>query len=162
MSIRNAMLAAGVLILAAAEAFAGSDLPQAGDTYIISRDEYHGFRGSHRIYNRVADGLVKVEYCGRSYWVRFATVAWTQLEVERENAVRVEFNRGKGWRPICAHPERQVTLLDLGVQEDPRVVVQNDGVPDQRVNRFATIISSFRTTTVDDAAKSFHGRPKDK
>ncbi len=161
MSIRNTMLVASVLIMAAADAFAESDLPKAGDTYIISRDEYHGFRGSHRIYDRMSEGLVEVEYCGRPYWVRFATVAWTQLEVERENAVRVEFNRGKGWQPICAHPERQVTLLDLGVQEDPRIVVQNDGVPVQRVSRFAAIRDTFRTT-VDDAAKSFHGRQKDK
>ncbi|POF30073.1 hypothetical protein [Roseibium marinum] len=156
MSIQHAMLAAGVFLLGAANALAGSDLPKVGDTYIISRDEYHGFRGSHRIYNRMAEGLVEVEYCGRPYWVRFATVAWTQIEVERENAVRVEFNQGKGWRPICAHPERQVTLLDLGVQEDPRIVVQNDGVPVHRVSRFSAIRNSFKTA-VDTAARSYHG-----
>lgn len=147
----------GMLLLGGTNAFADSDFPEGLDTYIISRDENYGFRGSHRIYNRMSDGLVEVQYCGRSYWVRFATIAWTQLEVEQDYAVRVEFNRGKGWRPICEHPERQVTLRDLGIQDDPRIVVQNDGAPVQRVNRFAAIRNSFFQAGGPDAAKSFHG-----
>ncbi|PVB62750.1 hypothetical protein [Labrenzia sp. 011] len=155
MSNQCAMFVAGAVLLGVTNAFAGSAPPSVGDTYLISRDQYHGFRGSHRIYDRQSEGLVEVKYCGRSYWVRFATVAWTQLEVERQNAVRVEFSRGKGWRPICEHPEQQVTLPDLGIQEDPRIVVQNDGVPVHRVNRFAAIRNSFKTS-VEKAARSYH------
>ncbi|WP_269582052.1 hypothetical protein [Roseibium sp. Sym1] len=156
MSIQRTLYTAGALCLAGTCAEAGSGIPIAGDTYIISRDG-QTFRGSHRIYNRMAEGLIKVEYCGRSYWVRYATVAWTQLEVEQDYEVRVEFNWGKGWRPICEHPEEQVTLKGLGVSEDPRIVVQSDGATISRVNRFAVIRKSFQTEGGDNAAKSYHG-----
>ena len=155
MSIQRALLAASALVLSGTTAFSGSDIPEPGDTYIISRDG-HSFRGSHRIYNRMADGLVPVQYCGRSYWVRYATIAWTQLEVEQEFTVRVEFNRGKGWRPICDHPEVQVTLKGLGIIDDPRLVVQNDSVSVQKVNRFSVIRRAFQTAGEEPAAKTYH------
>jgi len=157
MSIQRSVIAAGIIGLAGTAAHAGSTLPSKGDTYMISRDDNEIFRGSHRIYNRMADGLVAVEYCGRSYWVRYATVAWTQVEVERDYVVRVEFNRGKGWRPICEHPEEQVTLEDLGVTEDPRIVAHNGGLTESKVNRFAAIRDSFGTKPGDEAAMSYHG-----
>jgi len=157
MSIQQTLLAAGALCMVGTFANAGNSIPTAGDTYIISRDG-QDFRGSHRIYNRMSDGLIAVEYCGRSYWVRYATVAWTQLEVELERVVRVEFNWGKGWRPICDHPEEQVTLQDLGVNEDPRVIVQNDGASVRRVNRFAVIRESFKPNIGEDTAKSYHSK----
>ncbi len=157
MSIQRLLLATGALFLATANALAGSASPQVGDTHIISRDNHNTFRGSHRIYNRMSDGLVEVRYCGRSYWVRYATVAWTQLEVERDYVVRVEYNWGKGWRPICNHPEEQVSLKDLGISEDPRVVAQDNGFSPKRVNRFAVIRKSFRQMTATNAAKTYHG-----
>ncbi|MCK7611475.1 hypothetical protein [Roseibium sediminicola] len=156
MSIHKFLLTAGVVCLAGTCAYAGGDVPIVGDTYMISRDGQN-FRGSHRIYDRMSENLIEVEYCGRSYWVRYATVAWTQLEVEQDYVVRVEFNWGKGWRPICEHPEQQVTLEGLGVSEDPRIVVQNDGASVRRVNRFAVIRKAFQTENGDAAAKSYHG-----
>jgi len=158
MSIQRTLIAAGALCLAGTGALAGNTVPVTGDTYIISRDGNRIFRGSHRIYNRMSDGLVEVQYCGRSYWVRYATVAWTQLEVQQDYEVRVEFNWGKGWRPICDHPEEQVTLESLGVAEDPRVIVQNDGASVRRVNRFAAIRDAFRPEGGGDAAKSYHAK----
>jgi len=156
MSIQNTFLITGVICLAGSFAYAGGDVPISGDTYLISRDGQN-FRGSHRIYDRMSEDLIEVEYCGRSYWVRYATVAWSQLEVEQDYVVRVEFNWGKGWRPICEHPEQQVTLEGLGVNEDPRIVVQNDGASVRRVNRFAVIREAFQTEKGDAAAKSYHG-----
>ncbi|MCV0427478.1 MAG: hypothetical protein K5905_18625 [Roseibium sp.] len=158
MSVQKILYAAGVLAMSCTTSLAGSNFPLPGDTYIISRDSNRVFRGSHRIYNRMSDGLVEVEYCGRAYWVRYATIAWTQLEVEQNYAVRVEFNWGKGWRPICNHPEEQVTLKGLGITEDPRVIVQNDGASVKRVNRFAAIRESFRPESGDNAAASFHSK----
>ncbi|GAB4514981.1 MAG: hypothetical protein Tsb0019_13340 [Roseibium sp.] len=157
MLIQRTLIAAATVGLAATGATAEGKLPLVGDTYMISRDDNEIFRGSHRIYNRMADGLVAVEYCGRSYFVRYATVAWTQIEVEQDYIVRVEFNRGKGWRPICEHPEQQVTLEDLGVTEDPRIVAHNGGLTESKVNRFAAIRKSFETKAGDEAAKSYHG-----
>lgn len=145
------------LLFASTQAAGAGDLRASGDTFIISRDDNRTFRGSHRIYNRQSDGLVEVKYCGRSYWVRYATVAWTQLEVQQQFKVRVEYNRGRGWRPICDHPEEQVTLAGLGVSEDPRIVMQNDGVVKDQVSRFAAIRDAFSPRKGDEAAKSFHG-----
>jgi hypothetical protein len=157
MLIQSAFIAAGICLFAGAQAFAAGDIPATGDTYIISRDDGRTFRGSHRIYNRASEGLVEVKYCGRSYWVRYATVAWTQLEVEQQYVVRVEYNRGKGWRPICNNPDKQVTLHGLGVSEDARVVMQNDGVATDKINRFAAISESFSPSAGEDTTKSFHG-----
>jgi len=156
MSVQKTFLAFSAFLSASTCGFAGGEVPQKGDIYIISRDNSRLFRGSHRIYNRMADGLVEVQYCGRPYWVRYATVAWTQLEVEQDYVVKVEHNWGKGWRPICEHPEQQVTLEDLGVSEDPRIVMHNDGVTEPKINRFAAIRKSFETT--DKAAKSYHDK----
>ncbi|WP_299484106.1 hypothetical protein [uncultured Roseibium sp.] len=150
------LLTLGFFVLSATQANAQSEIPIVGDTYIISRDENRHFRGSHRIYNRRAEDLVEVEYCNRSYWVRYATIAWTQLEVERNYAVRVEFNWGKGWRPICERPAEQVTLKGLGVTEDPRVIIQNDGLTIDKINRFAAIRDAFNANGKDKAAQSFH------
>lgn len=158
MSFQRTLLAAMIFGLAGSAAVAGNSLPKKGDTYIISRDDNEHFRGSHRIYNRMAEGLVEVQYCGRSYWVRYATVAWTQLEVQQDYVVRVEFNRGKGWRPICAHPEEQVSLDTLGITEDPRIVVLTDGKTVNKVNRFAAIRNAFNMQSGEKAAKSYHSK----
>lgn len=156
MSIHRSLPALAALLFAGSGALAGNEIPQQGDTYIISRDNADMFRGSHRIYTRMSDGLVEVSYCGRSYWVRYATIAWTQLEVEQDNIVRIEHNWGKGWRPICEHPEEQVTLQDLGINEDPRMVVYNDGTTPQKVNRFAAIRNYLGISGNETAAKSYH------
>lgn len=129
------------------------------DFFMISRGGDGMFVGSHKIFLREADGLTKVKYCGRSYWVRPVTVAWTQLELENSHEVRVEFNRGKGWRPICERPTDYVTLQDLGVKTDPYFVFhfQEDEVV--RVNKFKAVSDSIRR---GDAEKrgyaTFHGK----
>lgn len=154
MWLRKPMLTALFLLLSVSGAPAQSDIPKVGDTYLISRDGNRMFRGSHRIYTRNAKGLVEVKYCGRSYWVRYATVAWTQLEVEQKHEVRVEYNWGKGWRPICDHPEEQVTLEGLGVSEDARAIVRSNGATVDRINRFAAIRESFNTQKQKNAENS--------
>ncbi|MEO0976273.1 MAG: hypothetical protein AAFY05_07390 [Pseudomonadota bacterium] len=156
MQFQKILLTIGFLLISSTHAGAQGEIPRVGDTYIISRDDNRNFRGSHRIYNRQSEGLVEVEYCNRSYWVRYATVAWTQLEVENNYKVRVEFNWGKGWRPICDHPEEQVTLEGLGISDDPRVVVQNGRTTIDKANRFAAIRDAFNAQRKDKAAKSFH------
>lgn len=120
-------------------------LPVPGDFYLISRSGDGEFRGSHKIFHRQADGLRQVTYCEREYWVRPFTVAWTQLEVENERVVRVEFNRGKGWRPICENPEEQVTLKDLGIELDPTDLANDpDALENPVASRFSAIGEAFR------------------
>ncbi|TYC58711.1 hypothetical protein FMN50_09715 [Rhodobacterales bacterium] len=111
-----------VTVCASGSAFAGG-IPQPGDFYLISRDRFGDFVGSHKLFVKYSDGLTKVAYCRRPYFVRTNSVAWTQIEVERGNVVQIEFNFGRGWRPICANPERQVTLTDIGVEESPADVL---------------------------------------
>lgn len=156
MLTKLAFLTLGALLNTSEIAAADSAEQLKHDTYMISRDDHNSFRGSHRIYSRKSEGLVEVEYCGRSYWVRHATVAWTELEVEQDYVVRVELNWGKGWRPVCSHPEEQVTLEDLGVFEDPKVIVANGGPTQSRASRFAVIRKAFNAFSGEDPAKSFH------
>lgn len=147
MAIYKALLCVGGMVAWANPANAADTPTPFRDTYIISRDANSTFLGSHKLYSRMSDGLVEVSYCDRSYWVRYATVAWTQLESGRGHAVQIEFNRGKGWRPICSHPEDQVNLKGLGIAEDPRVVIQNDGAQINRINRFTAIRQFFKPGT---------------
>lgn len=127
-----------------------STFAQAGNTsdpidyFMISRADDGMFIGSHKIFLEEAEGLSLVQYCGRQYWVRPVTVAWTQLEMENAHEVRVEFNRGKGWRPICERPTDYVTLEDLGVDIDPYVVVYSQGEVVNRVNKFQAVSKSFQ------------------
>ncbi|MTH96882.1 hypothetical protein [Roseibium sp. RKSG952] len=127
-----------------ATAFAQS-IPAPGDYYLIARSSENQFRSSHKIFVRPSDGLRKVTYCNRTYWVRPYTVAWSQIQVENELQVRVEYNGGKGWRPICEDPERQVTLSDLGIAMDPRDVLYVDPETSAALSRMDTIGRAFRT-----------------
>ena len=119
-------------------------VPQPGDFYLISRNDDGEFLGSHKIFQRPSPGLHPVTYCNRDYWVRPYTVAWTQLEVENRRQVRVEFNRSKGWRPICERPEQQVTLKDLGFDIAPGDMADEVGQPEPLATRFSAIGSAFR------------------
>ena len=137
------------IMIAASLAVTGS-LAHAGNTsdsidyFMISRGDDGMFIGSHKIFLRQADGLTLVQYCGRDYWVRPVTVAWTQVEMENAHEVRVEFNRGKGWRPICERPTDYVTLEDLGVSVDPYLVVRSEGDEITRVNKFQAVSKAFQ------------------
>lgn len=134
-----------VLLAATAPVPAGAQgLPEPGDFYLISRNADGEFHGSHKIFNRSSDGLRLVTYCNREYWVRPYTVAWTQIEVENKREVRVEFNRSKGWRPICEQPEEQVTLKDLGIDIAPGEVTDDFAAPENLASRFSAIGSAFR------------------
>ncbi len=120
------------------------DMPEPGDFYMISRNADGQFRSSHKIFQRAADGMKEVQYCGRTYWVRPHTVAWTQLQSESGNHVRVEYNWGKGWRPICEDPQKQVTLADLGIDIDPSQVTFDQGESQTLESRFGAIGRAFR------------------
>ncbi|MBO6755819.1 MAG: hypothetical protein JJ902_05800 [Roseibium sp.] len=139
-------------------AIAADKAHNKGDFFVISRGADGGFLGSHKIFREQQDGLHEVFYCGRPYWVRTKTVAWTQLEQEKKREVRVEFNRGRGWRPLCNRPSDQVTLEDLGYSVEPHLVVINDGIVIERMNRFSAIKKSFHKSTGDVFNKTFHGR----
>ncbi|MEP3047825.1 MAG: hypothetical protein ABJL55_18790 [Roseibium sp.] len=146
----------GIVTMSTCAAASQSSIPIGGDTFIISRDNHHSFRGSHKIYNRTSEGLVEVQYCNRPYYVRYATVAWTQLETESGNVVRIEMNRGKGWRPICDNPEEQVTLKKLGVTEDPKVVAHLGRLPLDPISRFVAIKNAFSQTGNNSSKTSYH------
>ncbi len=118
-------------------------LPMPGDFYLIARNDGGDFTGSHKIFPKQTDGLYEVTYCGRSYWVRAHTIAWTQVAVENRKQVRVEFNFGKGWRPICENPDQQVTLADIGVTREAREVLLTDESKIKGKNRFSVISDSF-------------------
>lgn len=125
----------------------GQELAADGEFYLISRTTDGFFHGSHKIFQRPSDGLFAVTYCRRPYWVRPRTVAWTQYEYENHRNVQLEFSQGDGWQPICARPERQVTLTDLGFDSppaDPEEEAAAEKIRQERlISRFSAIGSSF-------------------
>ncbi|GGB44999.1 hypothetical protein GCM10011316_16250 [Roseibium aquae] len=151
----GAMLA---LFAAFGPAQAAGASSKEGDFYIISRGSTGEFLGSHKIFLRAASGLHQVQYCGQAYWVRPQTVAWSQIEQTNKRFVRIEYNRGLGWRPLCNRPGDQVTVADIGFQMEPRYVLGSSDAGLKRVNRFAAIAESFRGASGGRAARSYHGQ----
>lgn len=131
-------------------------IPQPGDYYLISRDPDGKFLGSHKLFKERAAETHQLAYCSRRYFVRGNSIAWTQIEVERGNTVHVEFNFGRGWRPICANPERQVTLTDIGVKLSAREYLASLEEGEPPINRLAAIGAIFRAETTDKSDGSFH------
>lgn len=141
----RAMIASLWLALLGASASAG-DMPVPGDFFLISRQLDGTFSGSHKVLEKPGQGYVSVTYCGRTLWVRPTTVAWTHMEVENRRKVALEYNAGKGWRPLCEDAQEQVRLTDLGITED-NFVVANGGDYQKRTveNRFQNISNGFKT-----------------
>jgi hypothetical protein len=152
----RSILVAAIFAVTTGVAHAGNTFGPI-DYYMISRGDDGLFLGSHKIFLRAADGLTQVKYCGRSYWVRPVTVAWTQVEMDNAHEVRVEFNRGKGWRPICERPTDYVTLEDLGVSMDPYIVVRTEGDDLTRVNKWQAVSKSLkRGDTTRRGSTTYH------
>ncbi|SHM68423.1 hypothetical protein SAMN05444272_2962 [Roseibium suaedae] len=124
---------------------------------IVSRDTAGNFVGSHKIFKRKAAGMKQVIYCEEKYWVRPYTVAWTQTEVENKRIVRVEYSAGKGWRPICANPQTQVTLNDFGIKQDASEVMYFGGFNGASEGVFDSMKRGFSTPKADEKpAGSYH------
>ncbi|MBD8890757.1 hypothetical protein [Roseibium litorale] len=147
-------------VLLFAEAFAQNAF-DADEFSMISRDRQGTFLGSHKIFKRPSKGLKKVSYCQQEYWIRPYTVAWAQTEVENKRIVRVEYSVGRGWRPICANPQTQVTLADFGINQDASEVIYFGGirVPTQGETIFGAMKRSFAPPKADEKATgSYHAK----
>ncbi|WP_306144070.1 hypothetical protein [Roseibium sp. MMSF_3412] len=146
MILRLATLLAALCVATVSHA---DSLPKPGDYYLISRDHAGKFIGSHKLFKNESADTKRVSYCGNEYFVRDSSVAWTELEAEFGHIVHVEFNFGKGWRPICANPEREVTLADLGITMDAREVLAGLSTAPSTASRLATIGAMFRTSVFE-------------
>lgn len=153
---RLIMMTIACLMLSPANA--SEERLRIGDYYLISRGDDGKFRGSHKLFKENSRGLYEVAYCGKTYWVRAKTVAWTQVEKEKQRSINIEFNKGRGWLPICAKPEDHVKLEDIGVSLEPNEMLHLSDREFQRINRFAAISQSFKTLGNSEAKASFHGR----
>ncbi|WP_305988129.1 hypothetical protein [Roseibium sp. MMSF_3544] len=136
-------------VMCAGSAALAASLPQPGDVYLISRDHNGRFLGSHKLFRDRSPDMKQVTYCAQAYFVRGSTIAWTQIEAERGNVIHVEFNFGRGWRPICASPEKQVTLADIGITLSPREFLDSLEDGEQPQSRLAFIGSLFRSSAQD-------------
>ncbi|MTI45755.1 hypothetical protein JM93_00616 [Roseibium hamelinense] len=140
----KSLIVSGLLIAAGTSGVSASGIPSVGDFYLIARTDAGMFRSSHKIFKRPSRGLHEVVYCNRTYWVRPYTVAWSEIQVEGGWHVRVEYNQGKGWFPICEDPERQVSLKDIGIDLNPREVAYDTGDQSSGASRFGEIGRTFR------------------
>ena len=133
-------------------------LPQPGDFYLISRERGGKFVGSHKLFLSNTGELKQAAYCKRDYFVRSHTVAWSQLEAERGHTVRVEFNFGRGWRPICDNPERQVTLEDIGIALSPQDVLAAADESTGSQSRLSAIGARFQNENSGSGYSTYHTR----
>ncbi|NBN62113.1 hypothetical protein [Pannonibacter tanglangensis] len=136
------------------------DMPVPGDFFLISRQADGTFSGSHKVLEKPGEGYVAVSYCGRKLWVRPSTVAWTHMEVENRRRVALEFNAGKGWRPLCAEAQNQVRLADLGIEADNFIVANGGSYKQPTVeNRFKHISKQFQGKTgKTEKSSTYHSR----
>lgn len=116
---------------------------KAGEYYMISRLGNDHFVGSQFLLTKPQKGYLKVTYCGVNYWVRPESVSWSEAEAKAGRTVAIEFNKGNGWREVCADPEKQVRLSDLDLNriedrfsKDPRLMPKNS-------NRYKAISEAF-------------------
>jgi len=152
---KTLLLAAIICTGGAAKADA---VPQPGDFYLISRDRSGIFVGSHKLFQDYSRGLKQVAYCHRDYYVRSHSVAWTQVETERGNTVRIEYNFGRGWRPICDNPERQVTLQDIGISISAQDVLASDDESEKAQSRLSAIGAMFQIRESGNGNSTYHTR----
>ncbi|WP_156510536.1 hypothetical protein [Labrenzia sp. OB1] len=131
---------------------------QLGDFYLISRDRYGYFVGSHKLFRNNYRGLNKVSYCNRDYFVRSHSVAWTEVESRRGNVVRIEYNFGRGWRPICEGPQDQVTLTDIGIDMSADDVLETADESAAGQSRLSSIGAMFQTENSGNTDSGFHKR----
>ncbi|WP_299812954.1 hypothetical protein [uncultured Roseibium sp.] len=137
--------------------FAGT-VAQPGDFYLISRDRDGFFVGSHKLFVDPYKGLNKVSYCNRDYFVRSHSVAWTEVESRRGHVVRIEYNFGRGWRPICEGPEDQVTLMDIGIAMSADDVLETSEEGTTGQSRLSSIGAMFQTGKSGHTDSSYHTR----
>jgi len=156
MTIRHTLLVA-VTLSVSFPALAGG-LPQPGDFYFISRERHGTFVGSHKLYLEFSKGLRQVRYCERDYYVRSHSVAWTQFETQLGRKVQIEFNFGRGWRPICDRPQDQVALADLGIAMAPEEFLQQSNSEEQTESRFSAISGVFNKKKTHSRDQSYHSR----
>lgn len=142
MTFRHALLLGALTVLIASQAQAGG-LPQPGDFYFMSRNSKGSFVGSHKLYLEYSKGMQKVQYCDRAYYVSSMSVAWTHAETKRGNTVQIEYNFGKGWRPICRKPQDQVTLSDIGIDMLPEEFLAQRKTATPVETRFSKISGVF-------------------
>lgn len=156
MMIRYALLAAATL-MSLSPAQAGG-IPKPGDFYLISRDRSGLFVGSHKLYLKHTNGLKPVRYCNRPYFVRSSSVAWTQVETELGRNVQIEFNFGRGWRPICERPQDQVALEDIGIEMSAKEFLQQMAAEDRPQSRLSKISGVLNKSKENSRYKSYHTR----
>lgn len=83
----------------------------AGDVDYRIRSYSDGyFTGSHALLAVPAAGYIKASYCGRTYWVRGMTYAWSQKEVKNGRLLMLESQDRNGRRVLCWHPQEHAKL----------------------------------------------------
>jgi hypothetical protein len=143
--------------------FLATALPSAAvaeDMYAISRKADGKFHASHRLYEASGKNLHEVVLCGRSYFVRPATVAWMNYEADEGRSVQLEYNVGKGWVEVCRDPAKQVTLADIGIDaSDNYEVMSASDLALTRAERFKNISKAFAGyKNSGKTSSSYHSR----
>lgn len=116
-----------------------------GDYHIRSADPSGRFKSSHEILPNQEEGYLKAVYCDQVFWVRINTVLWTEQEARAGRRMVIENNALKGRKPVCANPEKYVTLDSLELNEREVERMRGEASPKTvRPNRLRTIREAFK------------------
>ncbi|MFD1694212.1 hypothetical protein [Roseibium aestuarii] len=139
------LTACAALILAAPPAPANETPQIDSDFYIRSENSNGSFNGYQQISQTKRPGFVKVSYCGETYWVRPATVLWTETEAEAGRTLTVERNEASDRAIVCQSPQLQVKLEDLGLSKGELAEIRrnNSGV-NMKASRMRVIRDAFQ------------------
>ncbi|WP_213215079.1 hypothetical protein [Roseibium polysiphoniae] len=117
----------------------------AGDYYIRSQQPSGTFFGYHQVMTEPKTGYVRAVYCNTIFWVRKSTVLWTENEAKAGRHLFIEMNLNGDRKLICADPDEQVRLEDLGMKEaEVRRFRNSNGQLDQKKSRMNVLSEAFK------------------
>ncbi|NVK35320.1 MAG: hypothetical protein HWE23_12615 [Rhodobacteraceae bacterium] len=140
-------LALGLALSAASFAANAQSAPKDSDYYIRAEHSDGAFIASHQILAEPGEDFFQVRYCDTPFWVRASTVRWTEDEAEAGNKLFLIRNTPGEQRIICAEPEKQVTLKDLGINREEFIARESGGFQHNKVkpSRLSVIAEAFKS-----------------
>ncbi|MTH96884.1 hypothetical protein [Roseibium sp. RKSG952] len=125
---------------------ANAEIPVApdGDYYIRSETPDGVFNGVHQLMPGPKPGYVRVVYCDHIFWIRGATVIWSERESAAGQLITIENNNG-GRREIFCLPDPaalQPENLGLDQNEIDRIRADQSSSGDMR-DRLRSIRDGF-------------------
>ncbi|WP_068312146.1 hypothetical protein [Polycladidibacter hongkongensis] len=132
----------------------------AQDFYLVARDRNGGFFEGHQLQSHAKIGFRYVQFCGKSYYVRPRSVVWAKdLDIKGYHTA-VERNSADGWIEVCAFPNRQVTLRQVGIKTTLQEAIEGPKQSQTMARRFDQIRETFNKRNEETGLLSLFRKEK--